>query len=75
VREAGVKSLKEKGIEVQEWTYPGVPHGKSASIKQRRPPTDIGTTGFAVVGEYQDEAIKQAQKQAFEVVLEWLKAH
>lgn len=31
-------------------------------------------TGFAVVGEYQDEAIKQAQKQAFEVVLEWLKA-
>ncbi|KAI4849674.1 dienelactone hydrolase [Aureobasidium sp. EXF-8845] len=57
VREAGVKSLKEKGVEVQEWTYPGVPHG------------------FAVVGEYQDEAIKQAQKQAFEVVLEWLKAH
>jgi dienelactone hydrolase len=28
VREAGVKSLKEKGVEVQEWTYPGVPHGK-----------------------------------------------
>lgn len=37
--------------------------------------TDVRITGFAVVGEYQDEAIKQAQKQAFEVVLEWLKAH
>lgn len=37
--------------------------------------TDIQITGFAVVGEYQDEAIKQAQKQAFEVVLEWLKVH
>ncbi|KAG9941610.1 dienelactone hydrolase family protein, partial [Aureobasidium melanogenum] len=57
VREAGLKTLKEKGVEVQEWTYPGVPHG------------------FAVVGEYQDEAIKQAQKQSFEVVLEWLKVH
>ncbi|THX94580.1 dienelactone hydrolase [Aureobasidium pullulans] len=57
VRQAGIKSLKEKGVDVQEWTYPGVPHG------------------FAVVGEYQDETIKQAQKQAFEVVLDWLKAH
>ncbi|CAD0052991.1 unnamed protein product, partial [Aureobasidium pullulans] len=54
VRQAGIKSLKEKGVDVQEWTYPGVPH---------------------VVGEYQDETIKQAQKQAFEVVLDWLKAH
>jgi dienelactone hydrolase len=33
VREAGVKSLKEKGVEVQEWTYPGVPHGKLISVK------------------------------------------
>jgi dienelactone hydrolase len=75
VREAGVKSLKEKGVEVQEWTYPGVPHGKSSPTKQQRLSTDTQTTGFAVVGEYQDEAIKQAQRQAFEVVLEWLKAH
>lgn len=45
------------------------------STKLQRPLTDIYIAGFAVVGEYQDEAIKQAQKQAFEVVLEWLKAH
>lgn len=29
VRQAGIKSLKEKGVDVQEWTYPGVPHGKA----------------------------------------------
>jgi hypothetical protein len=45
------------------------------STRVQRTSTDIRITGFAVVGEYQDEAIKQAQKQAFEVVLEWLKAH
>lgn len=28
VREAGIKSLKEKGVECQEWVYPGVPHGE-----------------------------------------------
>ena len=31
VRQAGIKSLKEKGVDVQEWTYPGVPHGRSHS--------------------------------------------
>lgn len=75
VREAGLKSLKEKGVDVQEWTYPGVPHGKPLFTILPETAADIRITGFAVVGEYQDEAIKQAQKQAFEVVLEWLKAH
>lgn len=27
VREEGVKTLKEKGVDVQSWVYPGVPHG------------------------------------------------
>ena len=29
VREEGVKTLKAKGVEVESWVYPGVPHGKS----------------------------------------------
>jgi dienelactone hydrolase len=31
--------------------------------------------GFAVYGDYDDEKIKQAQKEAFEQMLAWLKAH
>ena len=31
--------------------------------------------GFAVVGEYSDPKIQQAQKEAFEQMLAWLKAH
>jgi dienelactone hydrolase len=77
VREAGIKSLKEKGIDVQEWIYPGVPHGESCLLQldENTSAADMYIAGFAVIGEYQDEAIKQAQSQAFEVVLDWLKAH
>ncbi|GAB7355405.1 hypothetical protein MBLNU459_g5923t1 [Dothideomycetes sp. NU459] len=57
VREHGVKALKDKGVEVESWVYPGVPHG------------------FAVVGDYEDATIKAAQKQAFDVMLGWLKNH
>ena len=31
--------------------------------------------GFAVVGDYQDEAIEKAQSSAFEQMLAWLGAH
>lgn len=31
--------------------------------------------GFAVVGEYEDPKIQDAQKEAFKQMLEWLKAH
>ena len=31
--------------------------------------------GFAVVGEYQDTKIQEAQKEAFEQMVEWLKSH
>ncbi|MCJ1241940.1 hypothetical protein MMC14_009947 [Varicellaria rhodocarpa] len=31
--------------------------------------------GFAVVGEYEDEKIQQAQKEAFKQMIEWLKEH
>lgn len=32
-------------------------------------------TGFAVVGEYEDENIKLAQATAFEQMLNWVKEH
>ena len=32
VREEGVKSLKNKGVDVESWVYPGVPHGESIRI-------------------------------------------
>jgi hypothetical protein len=31
--------------------------------------------GFAVVGEYEDSQIKEAQKHAFDQMLLWLKNH
>lgn len=33
------------------------------------------TAGFAVVGEYNDPKIKEAQNAAFEQMLQWLKSH
>lgn len=30
VREHGVKELKDRGVELENWVYPGVPHGTSA---------------------------------------------
>lgn len=36
--------------------------------------TDINE-GFAVVGEYEDAHIMEAQKAAFEQMLSWLKSH
>lgn len=32
-------------------------------------------SGFAVVGEYEDVNIKEAQNTAFEQMLKWLKEH
>ena len=31
--------------------------------------------GFAVVGEYEDAKIKEAQEAAFEQMIQWLKSH
>ena len=31
--------------------------------------------GFAVVGEYEDPKIEEAQRSAFEQMVQWLKAH
>jgi dienelactone hydrolase len=31
--------------------------------------------GFAVLGDYEDEKIKEKQKEAFEQLLQWLKSH
>ncbi|GAM86593.1 hypothetical protein ANO11243_046070 [Dothideomycetidae sp. 11243] len=54
VREFGVRSARDRGIEIQERVWEGVPHG------------------FAVVGEYKDQAIARAQSQAFDMMSRFL---
>ena len=43
------------------------------------PPPKMGQVltglGFAVVGDYQDQAIEKAQSSAFEQMLSWLGTH
>jgi hypothetical protein len=41
------------------------------------PNSNIGLTlpGFAVVGEYESESIKEAQATAYEQMLKWVKDH
>lgn len=53
--------------------FPGVPHGQSSQSG----PLQIKLTkiGFAVVGEYDDAKIMEAQRAAFEQMLSWLKSH
>ncbi|GAB7344385.1 hypothetical protein MBLNU457_2243t1 [Dothideomycetes sp. NU457] len=57
VREQGVQSLKDKGVQCQQWVHSDVPHG------------------FAVVGEYEDQKIQDAQKEAFKQMLGFLNEH
>lgn len=57
IREAGVKALHEKKVEVEEKVYDGVPHG------------------FAVLGDYEEDSIKEQQKKAFDQMLHFLKSH
>lgn len=40
VREYGVKALKDKGVEVENWVYPGVPHGESRALLSVQPIAD-----------------------------------
>ena len=74
IREEGKKSLEEKGIKHEVKVYPNVPHGMVLSQS-----TGIllllTSVGFATVGEYEDPKIQEAQREAFEQMLAWLKAH
>lgn len=45
------------------------PHTKSESAGANP------IVGFAVVGEYDDPKIQEAQKSAFEQMIRWLKTH
>lgn len=76
ILEEGRKHLEENKIEHEIKTYTGVPHGRvltafSALMTQSLMPA----LGFAVVGEYGDLKIKEAQSQAFDQMIGWLKAH
>ncbi|KAH0538106.1 hypothetical protein FGG08_005268 [Glutinoglossum americanum] len=59
VRVQGCNYLKTNNIEHEAKVYKNVPHG-------------WGPTGFAVLGEYDEPKIQEAQKHAFEQMLGWL---
>jgi len=74
VRTAGEDAMSNANLEHEVQVYPGVPHGEShnpCSLKGGR----LTCAGFAVVGEYQDTSIKEAQAQSYDQMLNWLKSH
>lgn len=83
VRKYGEDHMSKSGVEHEVQVYPGVPHGKCipslsavAYYNDADPPfCFLFCTGFAVVGEYADVNIKEAQGTAFEQMLKWLKDH
>jgi len=44
------------------------------TLSQKKEKTLI-ITGFAVVGDYQDASIQEAQRNAFDQMLAWLGSH
>jgi dienelactone hydrolase len=75
VREAGEDYMNKNNVEHEVQVYPSVPHGMHPFLYLE---TDLRLTtrsGFAVVGEYDDENIKGAQSTAYDQMLNWLKAH
>jgi dienelactone hydrolase len=75
VRDEGEKILKANSTEHEIIIYPDVPHGKSSYLTRLENTTKLAPLGFAVVGDYDDLNIKQAQSQAFNQMLSWLKRH
>lgn len=81
ILEEGSKHLRENKVEHEIQTYPGVPHGQSRFVSFSSSRGQFSnccywsSTGFAVVGEYADPKIKEAQTAAFDQMLHWLKTH
>lgn len=77
VRMAGEDYMSKNNVEHEVQVYPGVPHGKllTAYPKFGNVLANESTTGFAVVGEYEETHIKEAQAAAFEQMLKWLVEH
>ena len=73
VREAGEKYLNENKVENEFKIYPNVPHGMFMIFRLTL--SLLISSGFGVVGEYEDSLIKAAQTEAFDQMLGWLKAH
>lgn len=74
IRAEGQKILVDNNIPHEIQVFPGVPHGQYLDAQQVGASADA-RTGFAVVGEYDDPKIMDAQKAAFEQMLSWLKSH
>lgn len=80
VRKFGEDSLSKANVEHEVQVYPGVPHGKIPMHSQVAPLSLILRltnlySGFAVVGDYEDVTIKEAQSTAHEQLVKWLRDH
>ena len=74
LRTVGEDAMEKANVEHEVKVYPGVPHGRSPTRCCPSFP-DLTTVGFAVVGEYPDFNIKEAQATAYEQMLDWVKSH
>jgi len=77
VRAAGEDLLSKSNVEHEVQVYPGMPHGEySRTWRSAEPSSDADINlGFAVVGDYSDATIKEAQVTAFDQMLKWVKDH
>lgn len=75
VRKAGEDIMSKANLEHEVQVYPGVPHGKSRIPNPQHKYILMTVSGFAVVGEYGDAAIQDAQATAYEQMLKWIKEH
>ena len=77
ILEEGRKYLEANNIEHEICVYPGVPHGKPQylTVAILEAEADSIISGFAVVGNYTEPHIKEAQASAFDQMLSWLKKH
>ena len=72
--EAGRQYLESNSIEHEIKTFPEVPHGIVLSLFSEGSIL-TAVVGFAVIGEYSDPSIKNAQEVAFNQMITWLKSH
>ena len=73
VRIVGEDSMSNANLEHEVQVYPCVPHGKYNCTRNQDQMLKV--SGFAVVGEYQDQSIKDAQATAFDQMLNWIQSH
>lgn len=73
IRKIGVERLEKAGTKHEVHVYPEVPHGEYRPHQLRSRANTIA--GFAVLGDYPNPKIKEAQQAAFGQMLGWLKEH